>query len=105
MKSLNKSEDDFLLQITEKAYERESDENRERLLLEILNLTRKGQLDFEKCAQDPKFAAEQFKTTLNQLQQLLNIANIKEMQSFLEDENNSTPIQLKIAKLLMDKPQ
>ena len=28
MKSLNKSEDDFLLQITEKAYERESDENR-----------------------------------------------------------------------------
>jgi voltage-gated potassium channel len=85
--------------------QRESDENRERLLLEILNLTRKGQLDFEKCAQDPKFAAEQFKTTLNQLQQLLKIANIKEMQSFLEDENNSTPIQLKIAKLLMDKPQ
>lgn len=82
---------------------RESDQNRERLLLEILNLSKKGQLDFERCSQDPLFATEQFKITLSQLQQIVKISNNDEMRSILEDKNNSTPTQLKIAKLLMDK--
>ena len=82
---------------------REAEENRDRLLLEILDLSKKGMFDFEKCAQDPLFAAEQFKITLSQLQQILKIADVNEMQSFLEDKNNSTPIQLTIAKLLMEK--
>ena len=83
---------------------RESDQNRERLLLEILNLSKKGQLDFERCSQDPLFATEQFKITLSQLQQIVKISNNDEMRSILEDKNNSTPTQLKIAQLLMDKP-
>jgi voltage-gated potassium channel len=83
---------------------RESDENRERLLIEILNLSKKGQLDFERCSQDPLFATEQFKITLSQLQQILKVSNTEEISFILEDKNNSTPTQLKVAKILMDKP-
>jgi len=101
---ISKEEVDHLLEKEKKeAKHRKIEETREKLLLEILETSKLKELDFEKCEQDPIFAAEQLKIKLSQLQQILQISDQIGIQSYLENPINSTPKQREIIALLIDR--